>query len=132
MKVVHVGQWHKADDSRIFHKECCSLAKAGYDVTYYTSDRSGGKVGVSEVEGVKIHIYPYRQKVQNKKGIIKLLQILYNRISRPILLYTNIVKSKPDIVHILYKGRIVKSGGPELALELEERGYDWIKEEMGE
>ena len=34
---------------------------------------------------------------------------------------------KPDIVHILYKGRIVKSGGPELALELEERGYDWIK-----
>ncbi|MCH5214633.1 MAG: Fe-S cluster assembly ATPase SufC [Muribaculaceae bacterium] len=39
---------------------------------------------------------------------------------------------KPDIVHILYKGRIVKTGGPELALELEERGYDWIKEEVGE
>ena len=36
---------------------------------------------------------------------------------------------KPDLVHILYKGRIVKTGGPELALELEERGYDWIKEE---
>lgn len=36
---------------------------------------------------------------------------------------------KPDFVHILYKGRIVKTGGPELALELEERGYDWIKEE---
>jgi len=34
----------------------------------------------------------------------------------------------PDFVHILYKGRIVHSGGPELALELEERGYDWIKE----
>ena len=34
---------------------------------------------------------------------------------------------KPDLVHILYKGRIVKTGGPELALELEERGYDWIK-----
>lgn len=33
----------------------------------------------------------------------------------------------PDFVHVLYKGRIVKSGGPELALELEERGYDWIK-----
>lgn len=39
---------------------------------------------------------------------------------------------KPDIVHILYKGRIVKTSGPELALELEERGYDWIKEELGE
>lgn len=35
---------------------------------------------------------------------------------------------KPDIVHILYKGRIVRTAGPELALELEERGYDWIKE----
>lgn len=37
---------------------------------------------------------------------------------------------RPDFVHILYKGRIVYSGGPELALELEERGYDWIKEQV--
>ncbi|MDZ7897428.1 MAG: Fe-S cluster assembly ATPase SufC [Arcicella sp.] len=36
----------------------------------------------------------------------------------------------PDFVHVLYKGRIVKSGPKELALELEERGYDWIKEEV--
>src|SRR5512133_3333470 len=35
----------------------------------------------------------------------------------------------PDIVHVLYDGRIVKTAGPELALELEERGYDWIKKE---
>ena len=34
----------------------------------------------------------------------------------------------PDFVHVLYKGQIVKSGGKELALLLEERGYDWIKE----
>lgn len=33
---------------------------------------------------------------------------------------------KPDFVHVLYKGKIVKSAGPELALELEEKGYDWI------
>ena len=39
---------------------------------------------------------------------------------------------KPDIVHVLYEGQIVKTAGPELALELEERGYDWIKKEMGE
>ena len=39
---------------------------------------------------------------------------------------------KPYIVHVLYKGRIVKTAGPELALELEERGYDWIKAELGE
>lgn len=35
----------------------------------------------------------------------------------------------PDYVHIIYKGKIVKSSGKELALELEEKGYDWIKEE---
>jgi Fe-S cluster assembly ATP-binding protein len=35
----------------------------------------------------------------------------------------------PDFVHVLYKGRIVKSGTRELALELEEKGYEWIKEE---
>ena len=39
---------------------------------------------------------------------------------------------KPDIVHVLYKGRIVMTAGPELALELEKRGYDWIKAELGE
>ena len=39
---------------------------------------------------------------------------------------------KPDIVHVLYQGRIVKTGGPELALELEEKGYDWIKKELGD
>ena len=36
----------------------------------------------------------------------------------------------PDFVHVLYNGRIVKSGPKELALELEEKGYDWIKEEF--
>ncbi|HEV2882304.1 MAG TPA: Fe-S cluster assembly ATPase SufC [Pyrinomonadaceae bacterium] len=36
----------------------------------------------------------------------------------------------PDYVHVLYKGRIVRSGGKELALALEEKGYDWIKDEV--
>jgi Fe-S cluster assembly ATP-binding protein len=36
----------------------------------------------------------------------------------------------PDYVHVLYNGRIVKSGTKDLALELEEKGYDWIKEEV--
>ncbi len=35
----------------------------------------------------------------------------------------------PDFVHVLYNGKIVKSGGKELAYELEEKGYDWIKSE---
>ena len=36
----------------------------------------------------------------------------------------------PDVVHVLYQGQIVKSGPKELALELEEKGYDWIKAEL--
>lgn len=35
----------------------------------------------------------------------------------------------PDFVHVLHNGKIVKSGGKELALELEEKGYDWLKQE---
>ncbi|MDW0113524.1 Fe-S cluster assembly ATPase SufC [Sporosarcina saromensis] len=37
----------------------------------------------------------------------------------------------PDHVHVMMQGRVVKSGGPELAKQLEENGYDWIKEELG-
>ena len=36
----------------------------------------------------------------------------------------------PDFVHVLYDGRIVKSGGKELAHELEAKGYDWIKQKL--
>ena len=38
----------------------------------------------------------------------------------------------PDYVHVLYDGKIVKSGGKELAFELEEKGYDWIKQEANQ
>src|SRR5206468_7906429 len=58
-----------------------------------------------------------------------------NRLRRPdsaILLVTHYQRLLnyivPDFVHVLYKGRIVRSGGKELALELEEKGYDWIKD----
>ena len=39
---------------------------------------------------------------------------------------------KPSVVHVLYKGRIVKTEGPKLAKEIEQRGYDWIKAEVDE
>ncbi len=39
---------------------------------------------------------------------------------------------KPDYVHVLVDGRIVTSGGPELALELESKGYDWVRKEFGD
>ncbi len=38
----------------------------------------------------------------------------------------------PDHVHVLHDGRIVRSGGPELALELEERGYGWVEKEIAQ
>ena len=38
---------------------------------------------------------------------------------------------KPDYVHVMFDGRIVESGGPDLALKLEENGYDWIREKYG-
>ncbi|MCA1642541.1 MAG: Fe-S cluster assembly ATPase SufC, partial [Acidobacteria bacterium] len=60
-----------------------------------------------------------------------------NRLRRPdnaILLVTHYQRLLnyivPDFVHVLFKGRMVRSGGKELALELEEKGYDWIKEEQ--
>jgi Fe-S cluster assembly ATP-binding protein len=37
---------------------------------------------------------------------------------------------QPDSVHVLYDGRIVKEGGPELVTELEQRGYGWIRDEV--
>ena len=37
---------------------------------------------------------------------------------------------KPDAVHVMMDGHIVRDGGPELALELEEKGYDWIREDL--
>ena len=39
---------------------------------------------------------------------------------------------KPDFVHVMIDGRLVKSGGPELALKLEERGYEWVEAEMSQ
>jgi len=38
---------------------------------------------------------------------------------------------QPDYVHVMVEGRILKTGGKELALELESRGYDWVREGVG-
>ena len=39
---------------------------------------------------------------------------------------------RPDVVHVLYQGRIVKTAGPELAKTIQEKGYEWIKEESSD
>ncbi|MCH7575776.1 MAG: Fe-S cluster assembly ATPase SufC [Candidatus Marinimicrobia bacterium] len=60
----------------------------------------------------------------------------YRSSERAILLITHYQRLlnyiSPDKVHVLLDGRIVKSGGPELAVELEEKGYGWIQEELAE
>jgi Fe-S cluster assembly ATP-binding protein len=39
---------------------------------------------------------------------------------------------KPDVVHIMMAGKLVMSGGPELALKLEDQGYEWVEQELGQ
>jgi Fe-S cluster assembly ATP-binding protein len=39
---------------------------------------------------------------------------------------------KPDVVHVMFGGKIVESGGPDLALHLEEKGYEWVREKYEE
>lgn len=60
---------------------------------------------------------------------------LRNSIDMGVLVITHYQRIlnyiKPDFVHIMLDGRIVESGGPELALKLEESGYDWIREKYG-
>jgi len=61
-------------------------------------------------------------KVREKTGLGCLIITHYQRLLNYI---------KPDHVHIIMQGKIVKSGGPELAEKLEAEGYEWIKEELG-
>lgn len=65
---------------------------------------------------------------------LRIVAIGVNKLKRPenativITHYQRLLDYiKPDIVHVLYNGRIIKTGGPDLALELEEKGYDWLK-----
>ncbi|MCB0309636.1 MAG: Fe-S cluster assembly ATPase SufC [Bdellovibrionales bacterium] len=59
------------------------------------------------------------EQADQKPGVIVITH--YNRILNYL---------KPDFVHVLSKGRLIRSGGPELALELEEKGYDWVTNEV--
>lgn len=61
-------------------------------------------------------------KVRDEIGLGTLIITHYQRLLNYI---------KPDFVHVMMQGRIVKSGGPELAQKLEAEGYEWIKEELG-
>jgi hypothetical protein len=77
MKIVHVGYGHNFDDIRVFQKECRSLSKAGYDVTYVTSDKAGN-TDEETVDGVGIKVIKLINKRflrlrQYHKDLIKFL-----------------------------------------------------------
>ena len=61
-------------------------------------------------------------------GVNKILEGTEEKPSVLLITHYNRILNyiRPDFVHVLYKGEIIKSGGSELALELEERGYDWL------
>lgn len=61
-------------------------------------------------------------RLQQEFGMGALVITHYQRILNYI---------KPDYIHIMLDGRIVESGGPDLAIQLEERGYDWLREKYG-
>ena len=61
-------------------------------------------------------------KVREETGLGAVIITHYQRLLNYI---------KPDFVHVVMQGRIVKSGGPELAQRLEKEGYEWVKEELG-
>lgn len=74
-----------------------------------------------DIDALRIVAEGVNQLHDEKKSVIVITH--YQRLLNYIV---------PDHVHVLYKGRIVRSGGRELALELEEKGYDWIKNEAAE
>jgi Fe-S cluster assembly ATP-binding protein len=72
-----------------------------------------------DIDALKIVANGVNKLRSKDKGIIVVTH--YQRLLEYII---------PDYVHVLYKGKIVKSGGKDLALELEAKGYDWIKDDV--
>ncbi|MEW5927354.1 MAG: Fe-S cluster assembly ATPase SufC [Gemmatimonadota bacterium] len=73
-----------------------------------------------DIDALKVVTAGINRIKQEKPGMAVLLITHYQRMLNYIT---------PDRVHVMVDGRIIRSGGPELALELEERGYDWVRGE---
>ena len=91
--------------------------------------------------GVNVHAVPHSRIVERlfyviTRSIWVLTRLVFGRIvmanAFPLWGFDRVLKMlKPDIIHVLIGGQIVKTGGPELALEIDEKGFDWIKAEAG-
>ncbi len=111
-----------------------------YSERYLNMGYSGGEKKKNEILQMKILNPKLAILDETDSGLdIDALRIVANGVNKlknennAILVITHYQRLLdyivPDFVHVLYNGKIVKSGGKELALELEERGYDWIKAE---
>lgn len=97
MKIVHVGAVHWKNDIRIFVKECTTLVKHGYDVTYITSDIYGDKKSYVE-DGVKVRFYHCNKKAFGLgKNLIRQYRL---RKKMKKELTEMILDEKPDVIHL--------------------------------
>ncbi len=103
IKVIHVGYFHRFDDVRILRKECVSLVKSGYDVTFVTSNRNG-TFDEKELLGVKIKVIP----LEGKRFI------RYFSYKRKLLDF--LLKADADIYHV-HEANLIS-----VALKLIKRG----------
>lgn len=95
--IVHVGRYHRKDDIRIFCKECSVLARAGYRVSYVTSDIYGDK-GQYEIDGIEVGFY--HNKDLNLGIRRDILQIIMQKKKWIDGIVDYILTFNPDIVHI--------------------------------
>ena len=95
--VVHIGRYHRKDDIRIFCKECSSLIKDGYRVSYITSDVYGDSRGYEE-NGIQVRFY---QDKDLSLGIRRdILKCIYLRKKWIDSIVDCILELEPDILHI--------------------------------
>ena len=103
-KAVHLGYLHRYDDGRILRKECASLARHGYDVTFITSDRNAS-TEETEIDGVKIRVLD-----GGRKRLIRYIGYL-SRVKKAAL------REDADIYHV-HEAVLIPT-----ALKLKKKGY---------
>ncbi|MEW5994887.1 MAG: Fe-S cluster assembly ATPase SufC, partial [Candidatus Zixiibacteriota bacterium] len=142
---AHRGQDADMSDFRkLFTKEMEALGIDRLFATRYLNDGfSGGEK--KRVEVLQMAVLNPRMALldETDSGLdIDALKTVANGINRfhndtnGVLLVTHYQRLlnyvKPDRVHVMLRGKLVRAGGPELALELEEKGYEWIEQEVKE
>ena len=99
-RIIHVGMYHHKDDIRILYKECNTLAKAGYDVSYVTSDYYGDTESCV-IDGIKIKYYSADLAKEVSLGIGKnIFKCLKLRKKWALEIVECILEENPDVVHI--------------------------------